>query len=323
MIKVVYSSPYVPPELVEACGAVPERIIDFGDSKERISEGMCPYARAFRDAVSVKDHDIVLFTTGCDQMRRGYESPEELPNSYLLNIPSTWQSLNAFNLYISEMERMAGIICQSTGVELREETLKNVMIKYDSSREKLREYRNFVDSAEYNKQVLNFIANIGSVPELSERYLSDNIPLALIGGPLTKNDLSLFNIIRDLGGDIAVNGTENGDMNLPDPFDKRNMAIDSWQELMDTYFFKVADIGRRPNSHFYSMLKSRLDENGVRGVIYRSYPWCDLWGAEVYRIKEWLDIPLLEIDAELFRNPDHEPRLITRLEAFMETLNEV
>ncbi len=50
MRRVVYSSPFVPAELIAAHGFAPERVVPRHGTAP--PEGLCPFAQAFVDAVS-------------------------------------------------------------------------------------------------------------------------------------------------------------------------------------------------------------------------------------------------------------------------------
>jgi benzoyl-CoA reductase/2-hydroxyglutaryl-CoA dehydratase subunit BcrC/BadD/HgdB len=79
----------------------------------------------------------------------------------------------------------------------------------------------------------------------------------------------------------------------------------------------IPDIFRRPNSELFAWLKSEVSARGVRGVILARQVWCDKWHAEVERFRQWLNVPLLDVDL------DGEPcgtRTRTRIQAFMESL---
>ena len=76
---------------------------------------------------------------------------------------------------------------------------------------------------------------------------------------------------------------------------------------------------RRPNDPLYAWLGRELPARHVRGILLRRYVWCDLWHAELHRLKQWSPVPLVEIDVA-----DDEPsvasRTAGRIEAFLEML---
>ena len=53
----------------------------------------------------------------------------------------------------------------------------------------------------------------------------------------------------------------------------------------------------------------------MKGVILVRCVWCDLWHAEIHRLREWLAVPLLDMDLD---GEDPVNRCTTRIQAFLE-----
>jgi hypothetical protein len=145
------------------------------------------------------------------------------------------------------------------------------------------------------------------------------VPLALVGGPLMDADFAIFDLLEEIGGRVVLDATEGGQRTLPRPFDPARLAADPFEELADAYFGHIPDVFRRPNQAFYDWLGGTLAERRARGILLRRYVWCDLWHAELQRMKEWSPVPVLEIDVGC---GDHGAwsRLRGRIEAFLEVL---
>ena len=73
-----------------------------------------------------------------------------------------------------------------------------------------------------------------------------------------------------------------------------------------------------PNRELHIWLSRRVEESGVRGVVYHAYAWCDLWHAEAERIRQATAVPMLA----LLQCDGEEPcaRTENRIEAFVEVL---
>jgi len=56
----------------------------------------------------------------------------------------------------------------------------------------------------------------------------------------------------------------------------------------------------------------------VKGVLFIRHTWCDTWLGEARRMKEWLDIPLLEI--ETGGSDSVDGRTVSRIQSFLEVL---
>jgi len=324
MKSVLYSSPFVPAEWITAHGFQPLRLVpgeQKGLHRAESAEGICPFVERFLDeAAQVENCAAVCFTTNCDQMRRAPEwlYGDHLPPSFLMHVPSTWKSIPAQKLYSSELIRLSDFLSRLGGVPPSEKKLLEVMENYERQRRILRDIKGCISSRDYSEAIMRFnrsgeVVQARRVTEISK----GGIPVALLGGPLTAQDLSLFDMVRDAGGVVVLDGTETGDRTLPRPLELRSMCENPYMELIDAYFGSIPDVFRRPNSELYLWMKREFRENDVRGVILVRYVWCDLWKGEIGRIQEWLNIPLLDFDMG-GENPVLRNR--TRIQAFLEVL---
>jgi hypothetical protein len=62
-----------------------------------------------------------------------------------------------------------------------------------------------------------------------------------------------------------------------------------------------------------------MEARAVRGLIIWRYVWCDIWHAEVHRLKHWSPVPVLDLDAS-DGDEGSLSRTAGRLEAFLEML---
>jgi benzoyl-CoA reductase/2-hydroxyglutaryl-CoA dehydratase subunit BcrC/BadD/HgdB len=156
-------------------------------------------------------------------------------------------------------------------------------------------------------------------PDLSG--IPSKIPLAIVGGPMLKEDVDFFRLVENAGGRLVLDATEGGQRTQPRRFDSSKVAADPLRELADAYFSTIPDAFRRPNSGLYEWLGRELNRRHVRGIVFRRYVWCDLWHGELQRLKQWSPVPVLDIDEgqDDLAAPN---RLQGRLEAFLEMLDE-
>jgi benzoyl-CoA reductase/2-hydroxyglutaryl-CoA dehydratase subunit BcrC/BadD/HgdB len=288
---IAYTCPYVPAEWIAAHGLRPRRLIPLpveGASTIPRMEGLCPYARAFvNDVAASKDIDGVVVTTMCDQMRRIFDllvRRVEVP-AFLLNVPSTWQTVAAQRLYLDELKRLGQFLVRLGGHEPDKEELVRTMLRQAQG------------------------DGVHGTP--------CGVPLAVVGGPVMQRDRALFDVIRECGGQIVLDATETGQRGLVGPFDRRRLAEDPLMELAETYF-RIPDASRRPNSGLYQWLQDRLTRTGARGIILHHYVWCDKWHAEFARLKDWARLPVLRLDSE-GEGEIEAVRVRNRVRAFLET----
>ncbi len=292
---IVYTCPYVPAEWIAAHGLRPRRTVPLPRSGPAVIprvEGLCPYARAFvNDVAADGEADGIVVTTVCDQMRRVFDLLVRRVNrpAFLLNVPSTWQTVGAQRLYLDELKRLGRFLVRLGGHEPAGAELARVMLEYDDAREDI------VESAE-----------------------TDGVPIAVVGGPLMRRDRILFDIIVECGGRVVLDATETGQRGRRDTFDRRALAEDPLMELARAYF-GIPDASRRPNSGLYKWLKRELAQAGARGIIFHHYVWCDTWHAEFGRLKDWAGLPVLKLDSE-GPNKTSATRARNSIRAFLEVL---
>jgi benzoyl-CoA reductase/2-hydroxyglutaryl-CoA dehydratase subunit BcrC/BadD/HgdB len=301
--SIVYSSPYVPVEWIAAHGLMPVRLVPRREAGRegpvRPLEGVCPFMRLFVNAAATRpDASGIVLTTVCDQMRHAKDILDRRTKtpSFLLNVPPLWQTASAHALYLSEIKRLGRFLESVGGRAPSHARLIEVMDDYDQLRTNQ-----------------NPAAPAGRAPRDGNGRAK---PIALLGGPLTLDDQDILTIVTDCGGTIVLDGTEGGERTRPAPFDRRRLKDDPLGELAAAYY-SFPDVFLRPNSELFKWIKHNVASRGIRGVILTRQMWCDKWHAEVHRLREWLRIPLLDLDL------DGEPcdaRTRTRIQAFMESI---
>jgi len=309
--RIAYCCPFVPPELISACRLQPWPVIPRASCRVRgltSVAGVCPYARAFvGEVLGNPDLRGVIVTTRCDQMRRAADllsEAKQLP-VFLLNVPRTWQTQSAQVLYRSEIARLARFLAE----------LGNCTPSNDVLAESIRQYahrRNFQNGSACS-------ASAGASGVTAGRSSNGRVPLALVGGPLLWEHFALFDLVSACGGSILIDATESGERSMPGPIDESRLALSPLNELARMYFDVIPDVFQRPGTRLLDWLEGRIRERQVRGLIVHRYMWCDLWHAEVGRLRSRFDLPLLDLDSGDEDGPN-TARMTTRVQAFLEAL---
>lgn len=298
MKTILYTSPYVPPEWIAAHGLEPVRLIPdqvgLAGGPVKPLEGTCPFMRLFTNAANATPGiSGIVLTTSCDQMRHAKDilERETTKASFLMNVPAVWQTPASDALYRSELSRLGRFLESVGGQAPSKARLVETLDRYDQARV---------------RQTL--LAPPSGPPGL---------PVALLGGALTRADLEIYSLVAGYGGQIVLDGTEGGDRTSPGRFDPQRLQDDPLGELVSAYIGFIPDVFRRPNSEVFTWLQREVTARGVRGVIVARQVWCDQWHAEIQRLRASLDVPLLDLDL------DGEPcgaRTRIRIQAFMESL---
>lgn len=321
-----YSCPFVPAEWIAAHGLRPSRAlprpVGAGMPVMAHGEGLCPYAREFaEDLASMADDDLAVMTTTCDQMRRINEwLPEEVrERCFMMHVPTSWESASAQRYYRDELRRLGRWLQNAGGRSPDAARLREVMMRFDATRARILDARPYLAAREFAAVLRDFFEG-GDLADLpgTGPIRTGGIPIGIVGGPLLEDHWTMLDRIENAGGRVALDATAFGERTLPRAFQRRQMREDPFGELADAYFGHIPDAFRRPNSMLYIWLRDMIRERQLRALIFHHYVWCDTWHAEMERMREWADIPLLGIetgdDASLTASA------ISRLDAFLEVL---
>ncbi len=328
MKTIIYTCPYVPAEWIAAHGLRPSRIIpDAAGSTGPVVpiEGVCPYVRGFvNEVITGTQASAVVVTTVCDQMRRAFDIVVRKGKlaAFLMNVPSTWQSVAAQKLYLDELKRLGRFLIGLGGESPSTDALVKIMLEYDTARTSILAARGYLTSRRYSEAIARFNRDgkSGITRDITDKKpLTDGIPLLIIGGPLLREDFEILDVVENSGGRIVLDATETGERGMCAKFDRRRLRDDPLMELANAYFGGIQDAFRRPNSELYNWLKREIAARGARGIVFHRYVWCDIWHAELRRLKDCIDLPVLDIDTA-GDNETYKHRTENRIRVFLEML---
>lgn len=277
--------PFVPTELVAACGHTPRRpepsLRPAAAGAE--TEGLCAWAAAFVESLSQQtDLGAAVFTTACDQMRRAYELFTERSKhpAFLLNVPKT-AGPTAMAMLTDDYLRLARFLAALDGGRNGQDNLSGCF----------------------------------QAPQIQNPASAEN-GLAVIGGPLFDTDLDhLRQTLRRFGQTIVFDGTESAWRNYRTPCDQTRLNTAPMEALAQSYLSTPA-VWKRPAAPFFDWLDTQLKTHHVKGVIIIQHPFCDYWRAAVYDIKSRLIIPVVTL--ETGEGGRFSSAALSRLEAFLE-----
>jgi benzoyl-CoA reductase/2-hydroxyglutaryl-CoA dehydratase subunit BcrC/BadD/HgdB len=269
----------------------------------------------------------VVFSTHCDQLRRGFDvaaSRAACP-LFLFNLPATWQSAAARQIYTAELERLGRFLVELGGHAPSEEGLEQVLTDYQAARSSLLEAAARLPARAFVEALAGFYGHgFAEVAEDERQARADGIPLALLGGPLPRSRWQLLDMIEDAGGRVVLNATEPGERNLWDASPPAAGPGTSGakggpvERLAASYLDHCIDVFQRPNIRLYDWLKERLAARKARGIVLWHYVGCDLWRAEAQPLREAFGLPVLLLDAD--EAASDSARNAGRIQAFVESL---
>jgi len=319
-MDVFLTSPWIPAEWIRAHGLTPRGIWSaekFQPGTSPLSAGICAFAESAVRFVEARTDSAVIFSTACDQMRRGFDTAmlREQRRAFLFNLPTT-QTAVAKDIFRAELERLGQFLVSIGGCAPSPVLLRQEMLQSGATRKRLLESAATSSPREFAAAVAQF--HWGDRFSLSTKVASsDQIPLALVGGPFLAPHWKLLDEIEGAGGRVVLNATKTGERSLSPSF---VFAVDTnpFDALIHGYCDNLVDVFQRPNTRLYSWLKPRLTSRQVRGIVLWHFTGCDLWRAEAQTLRETFGLPVLLLEASC--EAGNAPRELTRLQAFVETL---
>lgn len=291
-MRVWLTSPWIPPDWVKAHGLEPRGIWsapEFQPGAHALAAGVCPFAEAVVRFAENERDGLFVFSTTCDQLRRGSEAvgPSGQARSFLFNIPAT-RTPAARKLYAAELKRLSSFLVAGGGVAPEPARLLDSLM--------FREAQSEPKPAPAGNRVL----------------------VAIVGVPLDRSHRGLVEAIEAAGAAVVLDGTENGEraqcVGRPAPA----LGEDAFDTLSRHWFESIVDVFQRPNRPLYEWLEPRLRERGASGILLWCYTGCDLWRAEAQTLRETFGLPVLLLENS--GSTGVSQRDLNRVQAFVETL---
>jgi hypothetical protein len=321
-MDVFLASPWIPAEWIRAHGLQPRglgSVENFQLGAWPLSAGVCAFAEAAVRFAGAQTDSAVIFSTACDQMRRGFDAAilAGQRRAFLFNLPATWQTPAAGQMFRSELERLGQFLLALGGRAPSPEVLRREMARSGGTRKRLLQSAPASSPRGFAQAVAQFHWD-GAFSPPPPASPANQIPLALVGGPFLAPHWKWLDELEAAGARVALNATEMGERSLSPTFAFEPAAIHPLDALARGYCDNIVDAFQRPNTRLYSWLKPRLASRRVRGIVLWLFTGCDLWRAEARTLRDAFALPLLMLEAG--GEPGAAPRQLNRLQAFVETL---
>lgn len=314
--RVLHASPFIPPEFIAAHGLLPVRVS--AHAAAPCHQGRCAAAAGFDAALAAAaPGDLAVATTSCDQLRR--TGARAACPVFRFDLPATWQGATAAGIYREELQRLSRFLVRHGAIAPDPRRLSDALLDHDRRRAVLRDACALLPPRAAADLLADY-AERGAVPAAAAPPpAADRRPgIALLGGPLPRAGFALYDHIEAAGLRVALDGSETGERGLAAPLDRRQAASDPVDELVAAYFLSIPDAFRRPDEMLFAWLERHIAPRGLRAVVLRCDPWCDLWRGLLPRLHAWGRLPAVLLEAA--DGPGAAARQRTRLEALAEML---
>lgn len=334
-MEVFLTSPWIPAEWIRAhghsgTGFQPVQLEIEANMTGRmpvpLQAGVCAFAERLVRFAEAQPDSAVIFSTACDQMRRGFDTAmlHGQPRVFLFNLPATWQTPAAKEMFRAELKRLGQFLLTVGGHAPSLERLRQEMLQSGAARKCLLESAPASSPRGFAEAVARFHWD-GTFSPPPPAAPANQIPLALVGGPFLAPHWKLLDEIEAVGGRIVLNATKTGERSLSPSFELESHGDEGvaatgnpFDALVHGYCDNIVAVFQRPNTRLYSWLKPRLASRQVRGIVLWHFTGCDLWRAEAQTLRETFGLPVLLLEAG--SEPGNAPRELTRLQAFVEML---
>ena len=212
-MDVFLTSPWIPAEWVRAHGLTSRGIWsadNFQHGAAPLSAGVCAFAEAVIRFSGAQGDSALIFSTACDQMRRGFDAAllHGRRRAFLFNLPATWQPAAAWQIYRSELERLGRFLLSIGGQAPSPEALRQEMLQSGTRRKRLLESAPTSSPRAFAEAVGRFHWDGTFSPPPAAPV--NQIPIAIVGGPFPASHWKLLDEIEAAGGCVVLNATKTG-----------------------------------------------------------------------------------------------------------------
>ena len=261
-MDVFLTSPWIPPEWIRAHGMQPRglwSLENFPRGAWPLSAGVCALAEAAVRFAEARPDAAIVFSTACDQLRRGFDAAilHGQRRAFLFNLPATWQTAAAGQIFRSELERLGQFLLAIGGRAPSPDELRQDMLQSSRTRNRLLESASASSPRGFAEAVARFHWD-GSFSQPLLAAPANLIPLVLVGGPFLAPHWNWLDELEAAGGRIALNATEMGERSLSPGIPSGAVPDHPFDALVRGCCDNMIDVFQRPNTRLYSWLKPRL-----------------------------------------------------------------
>lgn len=339
---------FMPQEIALAMGAGTVGLCSMSD--ETISEAekdlpvnLCPLIKASYGFAKTDKcpyfyfSDLVVGETTCDGKKKMYEMMGEFKPVHIMQLPNSPKSKESFDMFRAEIVRLKEELERIFETEISEEDIRNAIKLKNEER---RELKGLYELMKDERPVLSGYdlfkilygstfkfdkkASVLELKELNEKFRDSNLEriekkprILLTGCPVGGATEKVIKAIEDNGATVVYFENCTGGKAIEE-------LVDEEKDVYDALTEKYLNIGcacMTPNQSRMEMLKSKISEYKVDGVVDMILQACTPYSVETYnvrRVAKESGIPYISIETDYSQSDLGQ--LTTRLTAFIEML---
>lgn len=346
----------VPPELIEAAGALPVRLCSgsytaYAIGDDLVPRDACPLIKAVMgfEAMEVsplyQNCSLLVIPVTCDCKKKLAGMLERLRSTAVLHVPASKASDADAGQYLRELYHLIPPLEQATGIQVTARSLaegiqRRGYVQYEMSR--FLTYRQSVPPLLHGTHVMavmNALAYMSALDwgrqlhrlneELAtrleeKRYAGkENRPRVLVtGSPIAFPNLKLPLLIEEMGGMLVADETCMGERALYDPLAVSDRSLDGMMRAIANRYTRPCTCPTFvDNRQRVFRIKQMIKDHKVQGVIYHVLRGCLVYDYEYPVLEEELGkagIPIIRVESDY--NEEDVEQLRIRIEAFIELI---
>ena len=341
---------YSPRELVLAADAIPICLCGFSQDKispaeEILPRTLCPLIKSSFGYVITDScpfftaSEFVIAETTCDGKKKMYEILQRWKPMFVLELTQKPDEKEAFQHWLSEVEKLKEYIEENLQVKITDEKLKEAIKFMNEERRTLRELQECLkvhpvpisgydlslvfgrvsDREIYMSHVEELLAELKDMIQRGQFVGQESDKrIMLTGCPTGLGADKVIKITEECGAMIVCRESCTGMKSVDMLVDEDKLPLEAIAEK----YFQLPCSCMTPNEGRLKLIDRLVKDFNVGGVIDLTWQACHTYNIESYFIAEHLEnkhnLPMLHIETD-YSESDVE-QLRTRIEAFLEML---
>ncbi|MGL1930875.1 MAG: double-cubane-cluster-containing anaerobic reductase [Desulfotalea sp.] len=343
---------YSPTEIAVAVGGIPlplcgTRNDPIAAAEEILPRNLCPLIKSsFGFAKSdtcafFSAADIIVGDTTCDGKKKMFELLNRKKKTHVLQLPQNQDTEMSMMLWRDELERFKGIIEDTSGKTIDDESLSSairLMNRERAARKALMDVNKAQPALMKGTQVLEVLFKIGFLADkekgisvmkavtaeaengafLPEKPRTGKAKRILLTGvPVGLGSDKVIKIVEQLGSDVVAFENCSGY--------KQAFTVDEskppMEALAEQYLATPCSV-MSPNEGRFDLLKEMIRDFNADGVIDLTWQACHTYNVEAYLVdevvQETFGFPTLHLETDYAESDTEQLRV--RIEAYLEML---